>query len=164
MKRLRQEEEERRYEDMVNPPPSIERFHQRFPGAKPTFGSSQLGPFGAEGEVDEVTYADVNRQMTLIINVLVSIICCSIAIWIAARRWDVPQRLGLSMSGSGLVAIAEVAIYMGYIKRVKDAKGKEVKAMEKKEIMETWVLDGSSSTSSKIESSDAVRFRKGKHR
>lgn len=163
MKRLRQEEEERRYERMINPPPSRESFNQRFPGAKNSFGSSQLGPFGADGEVDEVTYADVNRQMTLIINVLVSIICCSIAIWIAARRWDVPQRLGLSMSGSGLVAVAEVAIYMGYIKRVKEAKGKEVKKIERKEIVETWVLDGST-TSSKSEASDGVRFRKGKHR
>lgn len=159
MKRLLHEEEERRYDLMVNPRPSIESYNPRFPGA----GSSQLGPFGAEGEPDEVTYADVNRQMTLIINVLVSIICCSIAIWIAARRWDVPHRLGLSMSGSGLVAVAEVAIYMGYIKRVKEAKGKEVKKMETKKVMETWVLDGSMATS-KAETSDGVRFRKGKHR
>ncbi len=113
--------------------------------------------------MDEVTYADVNRQMTLIINVLVSIICCSIAIWMAARRWDVPQRLGLSMTGSGLVAAAEVAIYMGYIRRVEDAKGKEKKILESKEIVETWVLDGSTGTS-KSDADDGMRHRKGKHR
>ncbi|KAK5168774.1 uncharacterized protein LTR77_006083 [Saxophila tyrrhenica] len=162
MKRLRQDEEQQKYERMLNPPPA-ESFGQRFPNARPSFGSNHLGPHGVAGEVDEVTYADVNRQMTLIINVLVSIICCSIAIWIAARRWEVPARLGLSMSGSGLVAAAEVVIYMGYIRRVKDAKGLETKKVESKEIVETWVLDGSSANS-KFEGSDGVRFRKGKHR
>lgn len=163
MARLRREEEAQRYERMINPPPPLESFSQRFPGTKPTLGSSQLGPFGAEGEVDEVTYADVNRQMTLIINVLVSIICCSIAIWMAARRWDAPQRLGLSMSGSGLVAIAEVAIYMGYINRVKEAKGKEVRKVENKEVVETWVLEGSKGHGKVVEG-EGVRHRKGKHR
>ena len=140
---------------MVNPPPPTETFNQRFPYAGPSFGPT------ADTEVDEVTYADVNRQMALIINVLVSIIACSVAIWIAARRWDVPQRLGLSMSGSGLVAAAEVAIYMGYIRRIKEAKGKEVKMVERKEIVETWVLDG---VSGKDEGGEGIRFRKGKHR
>jgi TMEM199 family protein len=163
MQRLRAEEERRQYERMINPPPASESFSQRFPNAGRSFPSNNLGPIGVAGDVDDVTYADINRQMTLIINVLVSIICCSIAIWIAARRWDVPQRLGLSMSGSGLVAAAEVAIYMGYIRRIKDAKGKETKSLEKKEIVETWVLDGSA-TSAKSEATDSVRFRKGKHR
>jgi len=162
MKRLRHEQEQQKYERMTNPQPQTYN-SERFPGGKPSFGSNHLGPHGTAGEVDEVTYADVNRQMTLIINVLVSIICCSIAIWMAARRWDVPQRLGLSMTGSGLVAAAEVAIYMGYIRRVEDAKGKEKKILESKEIVETWVLDGSTGTS-KSDADDGMRHRKGKHR
>ncbi|KAK3695938.1 hypothetical protein LTR37_018233 [Vermiconidia calcicola] len=155
MSRLRKEEENRQYERMVHPPPPTETFNQRFPHAGPSFGPT------ADTEVDEVTYADVNRQMALIINVLVSIIACSVAIWIAARRWEVPQRLGLSMSGSGLVAAAEVTIYMGYIRRIKEAKGKEVKMVESKEIVETWVLDG---VSGKDAGGEGIRFRKGKHR
>ena len=164
MKRLRAEEEQRQYERMINPPPPMETFNQRFPSAKQSFAANATGPFGSSvpDDVDEVTYADVNRQMTLIINVLVSIMCCSIAIWIAARRWDVPQRLGLSMSGSGLVAVAEVAIYMGYIRRVKDAKGKERSVVETKEIVESWVLE--SKKTEKTDDSDSFRFRKGRHR
>ena len=150
---------------MLNPPPTVETYSQRFPNARSPFGAANgIGPIGAAAaEIDEVTYADVNRQMTLIINVLISIICCSVAIWIAARRWDVPQRLGLSMSGSGIVAVAEVAIYMGYIKRVKDAKDKEGKKIERKEIVETWVLDGADK-SERPETNENVRYRKGKHR
>lgn len=112
---------------------------------------------------DEMTYTDVNRQMTLIINVLISIICCSVAIWIVARRWSTPQRLALSMTGSIVVAIAEVAIYMGYIRRLKNAKTEEALKQEKKEIVDTWVIDGKGR---KVlgSAADSLRFRKGKHR
>lgn len=164
MQRLRHEEEQRQYERMVNPPLPQESFGQRFPSAGRSFNpATSIGQGPDNKEIDEVTFADVNRQMALIINVLVSIIACSVAIWIAARRWSVPQRLGLSMSGSCLVAVAEVAIYMGYIRRVKDAKDKEKKVVESKEIVESWVLDGKPS-SQKTDTSDSVRYRKGRHR
>ncbi|KAK1072533.1 hypothetical protein LTR74_002569 [Friedmanniomyces endolithicus] len=163
MQRLRAQEEQRQYERMVNPAPPAETFNQRFPNA----GGHTFNPATSHGqtgvdEVDEVTYADVHRQMILIINILVSIITCSVFIWIAARRWSVPQRLGLSMSGSGLVAAAEVAIYFGYIKRLNDAKQKEVKAVERKEILETWVIEKAHASS--ITEGDATRSRKGRHR
>jgi len=161
MQRLREQEENRQYERMLNPPPVPETFGQRFPSSGYIFNPAISHGASAADEVDDVTYADVNRQMILIINVLISIICCSVFIWIAARRWSVPQRLGLSMSGSGIVAVAEVAIYMGYIRRIKDAKQKEVKKLETKEIMETWVIDKSVPPSI---DSDNIRFRKGKHR
>ena len=161
MKRLRQEEEQRQYELMTNPPPPTETFNQRFPNAASSFAGAQAV---SNTEEDEVTYADINRQMALIINVLVSIIACSVAIWIAARRWEVHQRLFLSMSGSGLVAVAEVAIYMGYIRRIKDAKEKEREKVERKEIMETWVLDGKKVEGGEKRDDEGVRFRKGKHR
>lgn len=163
MKRLRQEEEERQYNLMLNPPPPLEAFNQRFPNG-PSTGTQRFsaGAGAPPDEDDEVTYADINRQMALIINVLVSIIACSVSIWIAARRWEVPQRLALSMTGSGLVAAAEVVIYFGYIRRIKDAKVKERGMVERKEVMETWVLDGKGGT--KAEGDGSVRFRKGKHR
>lgn len=162
MARLRKDEERRMYEQMVNPIPDADTFTHRFPRAQQASNAHSLLHQPAE-EIDEVTYADVNRQMALIINVLVSIIACSVAIWIAARHWSAPQRLALSMSGSGVVAVAEVAIYMGYIRRVKESKDKEVKTVETKEIVETWVIDRNSSATGK-EDADGIRFRKGKHR
>jgi len=164
MKRLRQEEEQRQYERMINPPAPHE-----LGGQSAMYGSQAFNPATSIGqgpdsqEVDDVTFADVNRQMALIINVLVSIIACSVAIWIAARRWDVPQRLGLSMTGSGLVAAAEVAIYMGYIRRIKDAKSLEQKVVESKEVVQSWVLEGTTGAQ-KVIAADSMRFRKGKHR
>lgn len=164
MKRLRAEEEQRQYERMINPPAARDILSQRTATTTYEFNpATSIGQAVGADEVDEVTYADVNRQMALIINVLVSIIACSVAIWVAARRWTVPQRLGLSMSGSGLVAVAEVVIYMGYIRRIKDAKDKERKQVEKQEIVESWVLDGKKN-SGKSTVHDGVRYRKGKHR
>nr|POE75781.1 hypothetical protein CFP56_67800 [Quercus suber] len=161
MQKLRQQEEQRQYERMINPLPPVETFKQRFPNSPYDFDpATSHGQSATYDVVDEVTYADVNRQMILIINVLVSIVACSIAIWIAARRWSVPQRLALSLSGSSVVAIAEVAIYLGYIKRIEDAKAIEAKVVEQKQVVESWVIE---KTVAKQEA-DRVRFRKGKHR
>ncbi|KAF2858890.1 hypothetical protein K470DRAFT_220322 [Piedraia hortae CBS 480.64] len=149
MKHLKEEEERRQYERMTN--------------AEKILSNGELNPHISHGtgpsadEPDDVTYADVNRQVVLIINVLVSIVACSVSIWVAARRWDVPQRLGLSMFGSVLVAAAEIAIYFGYIRRIKEAKGRERKKREQKQIVKTWVIETN-------EPSDGLRYRKGKHR
>ncbi|KAF4554662.1 Hypothetical protein D9617_4g004170 [Elsinoe fawcettii] len=163
MARLREDEERRAYERMINPPPPVETSGQRFPGTK-AYGSDILKDPIAQ-EVDDVTFADVNRQITLIINVLITIIACSVGIWITAWHWSTPARLGLSLGGSSVVAIAEVAIYFGYIKRVSDAKTKETRRSESKEVIETWVIDGKSGKRSIANGRDeALRQRKGKHR
>jgi hypothetical protein len=91
---------------------------------------------------DEVTYQDVDRQMALIFNVLISIVACAGAIWMAARWWSTPTRLALSMSGSILVGVAEVVVYSGYIRRVGEAKGKAKELKEVKEIINTWIVGG----------------------
>lgn len=163
MAKLRKQEELRQYERMINPPQPHESSGQRFPNGANTFEPMTSMGQHPPDDIDEVTYADVNRQMALIINVLVSIIACSVSIWIAARRWDVAQRLALSMFGSGLVAAAEVAIYFGYIRRVRESKEKEVKKLERKEVVETWVIDNKSAAKPALEESN-VRFRKGKNR
>lgn len=161
MARLRVEEERRAYERLINPPQLPENFSQRFPSANAHAFSIDTGAM--PDDIDDVTFTEVNRQMTLIINVLVSIICCAVGIWIAARHWSTPSRLGLSMTGSGVVAFAEVAIYMGYIKRIKDSKLVERKLQEQKEVAETWVIEGKKGSST-ARSADSVRLRKGKHR
>ncbi|KAJ9649024.1 hypothetical protein H2201_002107 [Coniosporium apollinis] len=171
MARLRAEEEARAYERMLNPPPAPESFTQRFP-ASPHAHLFNTPSDIAKQEADEVTYADVNRQVALIINVLVSIIACSVAIWIAARHWSTPQRLGLSMTGSGIVAMAEVAIYVGYLGRVKESKQLEKAKVEVQEVVESWVIEADSTKdtrlprliSEKDANVDSVKFRKGKHR
>ena len=140
MARLRREEEDRAYERMINPPLPTETFSQRFPNSPHAalFPAAQADI----GEDDEVSYADINRQMALIINILISIVACSVAIWLAARHWSTPTRLGLSMGGSGMVGIAEVVVYAGYLRRIKEAREKGKKDVEIKEIIKTFVIGG----------------------
>jgi TMEM199 family protein len=80
--------------------------------------------------------------MALIFNVLVSILACAGAIWMAARWWSTPARFALSFGGSLLVGVAEVVVYAGYIRRVGEAKGKEKGIREFKEVVNTWVVGG----------------------
>ena len=141
MARLRREEEARAYERMINPPFPAVTFAQQFPKSpNTTLFAGAPGP--VDEEDDEITYADINRQMTLIINILISIVACSVAIWMVSSQWTTPKRLGLSMGGSGLVGVAEVVIYAGYLRRLKEAKEKGKKEVEFKEIIKTWVIGG----------------------
>lgn len=141
MARLRREEETRSYERMTNPPPPMETFAQRFPSASVAHAFTANFP-GPTSEDDDVTYADIDRQIAVIFNVIVSIIACAFGLWMAAKWWSTPARLALSMSGSLIVGIAEVVVYMGYIRRVGEAKGQAKKLREVKEVTATWVVGG----------------------
>ncbi|RAL62062.1 hypothetical protein DID88_002549 [Monilinia fructigena] len=140
MERLRREEEARAYERMINPPPPMETSAQRFPSASAAHAFRANFPESTNSEDDDVTYADIDRQIAVIFNVIVSIVACAFGLWMAARWWSTPTRLALSMSGSLLVGIAEVVVYMGYIRRIGEAKGQARKLREVKEVMSTWVL------------------------
>ena len=140
MARLRREEEARAYERMTNPKAAAESFAQHFP--KSPYAGLFPAATQTNNDEDEITYADVNRQLALILNILISIVACSVAIWLAARHWSTPTRLGLSMSGSGIVAVAEVVVYAGYLRRVKEAKERGKREVETKEIIKSWVISG----------------------
>ena len=44
------------------------------------------------------------------------------------------------MAGAIAVGVAEVVVYTGYLRRTQEARQKSKKHVEKKEIMETWVI------------------------
>ena len=163
MARLRREEEDRAYERMINPPRSVETFAQRFPNAS----QANLFPTRSAdtGDEDSISYEEINRQMALIINILVSIVACSVAIWLAARHWSTPSRLGLSLGGSAAVAVAEAVVYAGYLRRLKEARDVGQREVEVKEIIRSWVIEGESSDAvtpikSKESSNGNLRMRK----
>lgn len=139
MTSLRQDEEARAYERMINPPPLRETFADRFAsGPSPALFNTTLKEIGD----DDITYADINRQLALIINILVSIVACSVAIWMVSRHWSTPSRIGFSMGGSILIGVGEIVVYAGYIQRIKDAREKAKKQKEVKKIISTWVIGG----------------------
>lgn len=143
MARLRREEEQRQYERMTNPPPQAETFSQQYPRARQTAAFAEVNrPVSKEdlGD-DDVTYEDVHRQLMLILNFVVSIAGVALTLWVAARWWSTPARLFLTMGGSIVVGIAEVVVYSGYIWHLGEAKKKENKVREVKEVVGTWVVE-----------------------
>ena len=135
MLKLRFDEEKRVYEKMLEPADGA-------PSAFQSAGVDSTGSYASQEDDDDVTYSEVSRQLALIINILVSIVACSCAIWMASSHWSTPRRLGLSLVGSGLVAVAEVVVYAGYLGKVKAAKERSRKRKETKTVTKTWVIDG----------------------
>ncbi|KAL2186189.1 hypothetical protein L209DRAFT_754776, partial [Thermothelomyces heterothallicus CBS 203.75] len=80
------------------------------------------------------------RYLMLILNFVASILGVAATLWIAARWWSTPARLFLTMAGSLVVGIAEVAVYSGYIWHLSQAKKKDKTINEVKEVVQTWTV------------------------
>ncbi|KAJ9145336.1 Vacuolar H+-ATPase assembly protein [Pleurostoma richardsiae] len=174
MARLRREEEERQYQRMVNPPSPTEAASRRFPATSTLAHSfAEVNKPSKTSDIgdDEVTYNEVHRQLMLVLNFLVTIFGSAATLWILARWWSTPARLFLTMGGSLVVAIAEVAIYSGYIWHLSEAKKKDTGFKEVKEVVQTWVVGPADEAASekaaitvdskeKLEESSNVRRRR----
>ncbi|KAK1723341.1 hypothetical protein CaCOL14_012277 [Colletotrichum acutatum] len=143
MARLRREEEERTYQRMLKQPSRMEAFSQQFPSAAArahAFAEVNRPMNEADHGDDEVTLGDVQKQIMVILNFLISIIGVAATIWIAARWWNVTARIFLTLGGAIVVLIAEVAVYSGYVWRIGEAKSKTKEPEEIREVMQSWVL------------------------
>ncbi|KAI1412068.1 endoplasmic reticulum-based factor for assembly of V-ATPase-domain-containing protein [Hypoxylon sp. FL1857] len=141
MARLRRQEEERSYERMLKKAPPRESFAPRAPSAPMAHSFAEVNrPFRTEDIGDDIEHGDVQKQITLVINFVVSIFGCGAALWMAARWWSIPARLFLSLGGSIVVAIAEVAVYSAYTWRMAEGEKNQKKKKEIKEIVQTWVI------------------------
>lgn len=143
MARLRRDEEERKYQRMVSSPNPLDSqtrsFAQQFPLAEQFAQINRPSNKDDMGD-DDVLMNDVHRQVVLVINFLVTIFGCAATLWVLARWWSTPARMLLTMGGTLLVAVAEVAVYSGYVWHLGQAKKNEAKLKEVKEIVQTWVV------------------------
>ncbi|KAI5863837.1 endoplasmic reticulum-based factor for assembly of V-ATPase-domain-containing protein [Durotheca rogersii] len=141
MARLRREQEQRSYERMLQKAPPRESFAQRFPLAPLAASFAEVNrPSNPSDLGEDIENGDIQRQITLIINFLVSIFGCGAALWIAARWWSVPARLFLSLGGSLVVAIAEVAVYSAFTWRAAEGEKSRKNIREVKQVVQTWVV------------------------
>ncbi|KAI9787677.1 MAG: hypothetical protein M1839_000208 [Geoglossum umbratile] len=91
---------------------------------------------------DELTYASARRQLALVLNMLVSIVACGVALWMAAGGWSAARRVGLCLGGSGVVGVAEVVVYAGYLRRVGEARRRARRGGERKVVLRSWGVGG----------------------
>ncbi|KAF5705669.1 vacuolar er assembly vma12 [Fusarium mundagurra] len=140
MARLRREEEARSYQRMINPPPQHETFKDHFPSNAASFAAANRPTSASDLGDDDMAMEEVHKQVTLIINFLVSIAGVAGTLWVTARWWSLPARMFLTMGGSILVAIAEVVVYNAYIWKMDQGRKKHGKVKEVREVVESWVL------------------------
>ncbi|KAL1884143.1 hypothetical protein VTK73DRAFT_6812 [Phialemonium thermophilum] len=148
MARLRREEEERVYERMTRQVPGTETFLERFPSSAhmarvfaEVHRPIKAADVGDDGEViNAAAYRDVQKQLMLVLNLLLSIFGVAGALWVLARWWSTPARLFLAMGGSIMVGIVEVSLYCGYLWHVGQARKKESKVREVKDVLQTWMV------------------------
>ncbi|KAK3904642.1 endoplasmic reticulum-based factor for assembly of V-ATPase-domain-containing protein [Staphylotrichum tortipilum] len=153
MARLRREQEQQDYERMTSRQPQADALSRRHPagaGMAQAFASVNRPSRGADVDEDGITYGDVHRQMMLIFNFAASILGVAATLWIVARWWSTPARLFLTMGGSLVVGIAEVAVYSGYVWHLGQAKKNDEALKEVKEVVQTWAVaaDGAPKPSS----------------
>jgi TMEM199 family protein len=139
MARLRASEEQRTYTLMLPTRPPSNPFSVLT--STPTFLNTQ-----EDGEANSIVHESSSRQVTVVVNILISIICTFFALFFAARSWSPPPRVALAIFGALGVGVAEVGVYWGYLNRLSEAR-KEEKALAAKEIKEvmegeSWVIKG----------------------
>ncbi|KFZ19502.1 hypothetical protein V502_03614 [Pseudogymnoascus sp. VKM F-4520 (FW-2644)] len=162
MARLRRHAEEREYVRLTKAAPASETYSRNLPATSPAFAFASTEAYIEASPDDEITYDDVNRQLTLILNVVISIIACSAALWMVSKWWSTPARLALSFTGSLVVAVAEVGVYFGYIRKVKESVMEEKAVKEVRELVDTWVASPSDNNTIHAEDVKETTLLKGK--
>lgn len=128
---------------MLKQPPQMDSFSQQFPNASARahmFAEVNRPMRESDNGDDEATYGDVQKQVMVILNFLLSVIGVGATIWVAARWWSLTSRIFLTMGGSIVVLIAEVVVYNGYVWKLTEAKTNRKEPKEIREVMQTWVV------------------------
>ncbi|KAK9235675.1 endoplasmic reticulum-based factor for assembly of V-ATPase-domain-containing protein [Lipomyces kononenkoae] len=114
MNRLRARLQEQEYQEMIA-------------SAVPELTSSFLEPFEKK---------EFKQQISVIINVMFSVVSVAFAVWTwGGSGLGTGKRLLLSMFAALVVLVAEVTLYMGYLQRIDDARKKEKRTKEVKEVI-----------------------------
>lgn len=139
MARLRAEAEEREYSALID---------------KPHLSSN-------EQDEDEYTYNDLKSHLSIIVNVLLSVLATSAAVWKVASGWDVPERLALAFTSSLVVCVAEVVVFGGYLRRIDESRQAEKKRdqNEEKVVVNVWEF-GPTEEIQKEKKGDVLRKRR----
>lgn len=174
MARLRAEQESRDYQKMLTPataPSGGKNPYTRFAAPK-TAAAWDLGIDIKPGDEDTGAMQDIDAQISLIVNVVVSIVACGGAFFLLLRYtgWSDGIRVLASMFGALVVGLAEVVLYASFVRKVGEGKMIERGIKEERSIENTWVIEGSGKEvlekigreKVKVERADALRRRKGK--
>lgn len=126
MERLRYEAQEKEYQELT--------------GKK-----DEEAPVFAGGDIKQV-----KEELATIANFAVSLFAVGFALWYWARSWDPAPRVLLSVLGSLFVLLAEVVVYLGYRRRIDEARRVERNKREVKKIRDTIVIEPSNPSKEQV--------------
>ncbi|KIW11311.1 hypothetical protein PV08_10611 [Exophiala spinifera] len=116
MARLRKEEERREYAQLVSRKP---------------------------GDIYLDTDDEDDISPSLVFNILLSIVMCAGTMFYLTRWWtNDGLRVLVSLGAAVLVGVAEVTVYAGYLRKVRQSKDKERSKREKKEFIGEYTGEG----------------------
>jgi len=73
---------------------------------------------------------------SLVFNIFLSVLLCGFAVFWATRFWpSLPLRVLVAMGSGIIVGVAEVGVYAAYLRKVEEARGKEMKKKERKRVV-----------------------------
>lgn len=104
---------------------------------------------------------------SLVLNILLSIVLCAVAVFYVSRWWASDGiRVLLSLAAGLVVGVAEVTVYAGYLRKVKEARVKERKKKEKKVLIGEYKGPGDEGDANSVilqEGEKEIIWGKGKH-
>lgn len=83
----------------------------------------------------------LKEEVTTIFNITISVVAVAWAIWKWTPYWSVQSRTLACLFGSILILVAEVVVYLGYRRRVNDARNTAKVLKEKRKIIQTLPID-----------------------
>lgn len=90
----------------------------------------------SQGIDHEVEHAEDNIPVSLPFNILVSVLCCGGAVFYMTRYWNnAGLRVLLALGVGVVVGVAEVVVYSGYLRKVKEARREERAKVERREVV-----------------------------
>lgn len=117
MEKLRREQQEREYQQLVK---------------------------SEETESFALAVRETRSHITTIFNIMLSVGSVVYAIWYwTATLWRIGSayRVLLCLFFGLLILVAETVLYLGYLNKVDDARTRERKKMEKRNVVRTWGLE-----------------------
>jgi hypothetical protein len=91
-----------------------------------------------EEEEEDMTWKETKNQISVVFNIILSVFAASAAVWKVASGWGVPQRLAAAFVSGLVVAVAEVVLFVGYLRRLEEARKREGREKEKKGVVGVW--------------------------
>ncbi|CAN3365326.1 vacuolar ATPase assembly integral membrane protein Vph2p [Diutina catenulata] len=126
MRRLRLEAKEKEYQQLLR--------------AKPKYETLYEDPLTKDTPLPAQAAKEVKSQITTMFNIFISVASVAYAVWYwTASSWglDVVWRVLLSVLAGLLVLVAEVVVYMGYLRRIDEARVRERSKKEVKKVIRT---------------------------